>query len=232
MQSVKQVLIYSITCILILSLSHWGSRAVTVMEEAVPPKFEKCIIIDAGHGGLDGGAISCTGISESTYNLEISLRLRDLLRLLGYRVEMIREKDISVYTKGETIAQKKASDLKHRVEIVENQNNSLLVSIHQNSFSDSQYSGAQVFYANTEGSKQLSEELQHVFCTTLNPNSRRQAKKSTGIYLMEHVQCPAILIECGFISNSVEEARLRNPQYQKNLCCVISHVLAKNLSNT
>ena len=95
----------------------WGSRAITVISENMPVERQHCIIIDAGHGGEDGGATSCTGKLESSFNLEISLRLNDLLHLLGYDTVMIRTSDVSIYTKGETIAQKKVSDLKERVRI-------------------------------------------------------------------------------------------------------------------
>lgn len=232
MKNGKEIFFYIFVCILILSLTHWGSQTITVLGETSPPEQKKCIIVDAGHGGVDGGAVSCTGISESTYNLEISLRLRDLLRLMGYQVNMIRETDISVYTKGDTIAQKKVSDLKHRAAMVGEWENPVLLSIHQNNFSDSRYSGAQVFYANTQGSRELAEKLQSSFCSILNPGSRRQVKKASGIYLMEHIQCPAVLIECGFLSNSMEEAKLRSPQYQKNLCCVVASNISQYLSNT
>lgn len=228
----KEIIFYCLVCVMVLFLTHWGSMAITVIGEVSSPKWEHCIILDAGHGGVDGGAVSCTGISESTYNLEIALRLQDLLRLMGFQIEMIRETDISVYTKGETIAQKKISDLKNRAEIVQNHKNPILVSIHQNSFSDNRYSGAQVFYPETTGSKTLAENLQNTFCRTINPTSHRQAKKSSGIYLLEHIQCPAVLIECGFLSNIEEESKLRSPQYQKKICCVIASTLSEILSNT
>ena len=105
------------------------------------------------------------------------------------------------------------------------------MSIHQNNFSDSRYSGAQVFYADTSGSRELAEALQRSFVSTLNPGSRRQIKKGEGIYLMEKIFCPGVLIECGFLSNVREEALLRSPEYQKNLCCVIASTLSQSLSN-
>ena len=143
------ILFYSLTITGVLLTAHWGSKAVTVISEKIPLEREHCIIIDAGHGGVDGGATSCTGRLESTYNLEISLRLNDLFHLLGYDTRMIRTTDISVYTKGESIAQKKISDLKERVRIANETPNALLLSIHQNNFSDSRYSGAQIFYPGT-----------------------------------------------------------------------------------
>lgn len=216
----------------VLFAAEWGSRAVTVISENTPIKRKNCIIIDPGHGGEDGGATSCTGVLESTYNLEISLRLNDLFHLLGYETKMIRTTDTSIYTKGETIAQKKVSDLKERVRIVNETENGLLLSIHQNNFSDSRYSGAQVFYAGTEGSEQLAKQLQTAFVSTLNPGSNRKSKKSDGVYLMEHIDRTGVLIECGFLSNVQEEANLKSGEYQKKLCCVIAAIVNQYLSNT
>jgi len=216
----------------VLALSHWGSRAVTVISANIPLNREHCIVIDAGHGGVDGGATSCTGVLESTYNLDIALRLNDLFRLIGYDTRMIRTTDISVYTKGETIAQKKISDLKERVRITNETENALLVSIHQNMFSDSRYNGAQVFYGDMAESKHLAETLQAALIHSLNPGSNRQCKKGTGIFLMEHVTKPAVLIECGFLSNPQEEEKLRSIDYQQKLCCVIASEISSYLSNT
>ena len=210
----------------------WGSRAITVISENMPVERQNCIIIDAGHGGEDGGATSCTGKLESSFNLEISLRLNDLLHLLGYDTAMIRTSDVSIYTKGETIAQKKVSDLKERVRIANETENALLLSIHQNTYPESRYSGAQVFYADTAGSQQLAKELQSSFTTTVNQGSNRKSKKADGIYLMEHISCTGILVECGFLSNPEEEARLRSVEYQKKICCVIASSVSTYLSNT
>ena len=226
------VFFYILTAAAVLLAAHLGSKAVTVLSESAPIPRSCRIVIDAGHGGIDGGATSCSGKRESTYNLEIALRLEDLMHLLGHDTKMIRTTDVSVYTKGETIAQQKASDLKERVRIVHEAENSLLISIHQNHFSDSKYHGAQVFYADTEGSQQLAKQLQEQFVSTLNPGSNRKSKKSNGIYLMEHIRCTGILVECGFLSNPEEEAKLRSPAYQKQLCCVIASTISQFLSNT
>lgn len=225
-------LLYVLIIAGVLIAAELGSRAVTVLAENSPLPRDHCIIIDAGHGGEDGGATSCSGKLESTYNLEISLRLRDLMHLLGYDTKMIRTTDTSVYTKGETIAQKKVSDLKERVRIVNETEGALLLSIHQNNFSDSRYSGAQVFFANAEGSEALAKQLQTAFVSAVNPGSNRKAKKSDGVYLMEHIDRTGVLIECGFLSNVQEEARLHSPEYQKKLCCVIASVVSQYLSNT
>lgn len=220
-RKIPLIVTYSLTIACLLAAVIWGSRAVTVFSESLPIERGRCIVIDAGHGGEDGGAISCTGRLESGYNLEIALRLRDLFHLLGYDTKMIRTTDISVYTEGDTLARKKISDLKQRVRIVNETENALLLSIHQNQFPDSRYSGAQVFYSGTEGSEALAKQLQAAFIAAVNLGSNRNAKKSDGVYLMEHIDCTGVLIECGFLSNPQEEARLAGAEYQKKLCCII-----------
>lgn len=220
------------TMALVLLCAYWGSRVVTVISEELPFERKHCIVIDPGHGGEDGGATSCTGRMESEYNLAISRRLDDLLHLLGYRTRKTRTSDVSIYTTGSTIAQKKVSDLKERVRIVNETENALLLSIHQNQFSDSRYSGAQVFYAKTTGSKELGQKLQTELVSALNPGSNRKSKPVSGVYLLENISCTGVLIECGFLSNPQEEARLRDEDYQKALCCVIAASLHQYLSNT
>ena len=210
--------------------AYWGNRVVSVISEGLSGNSRHCVILDPGHGGEDGGASSSTGRLESAYNLEIALRLDDLLRLLGYDTKLIRKEDVSVYTTGQTIAQKKVSDLKNRVKTVNETNNGILLSIHQNYYPDARYSGAQVFYGNAEGSEALAKHLQASLVAGLKPGSRRQAKQGKGIYLLEHIQCPGALIECGFLSNPREEALLRDSAYQKKLCCVIGSALNRYLS--
>lgn len=221
--------VYILVLGLFLFATMGGSRAVTVLSENAPLENRRCIIIDPGHGGEDGGAVSCTGVYESKLNLEISLRLQELFHFLGYDTMMIRTTDTSVYTQGDTIASKKVSDLKERVRMVNNAENALLVSIHQNHFPESRYSGAQVFYAKTQDSQVLAEQLQAALIQAVNPGSRRSCKKSTGVYLMEHISCPGILVECGFLSNPEEEAKLQTPEYQKKLCCVIASCVGEYL---
>lgn len=220
--------VITLCCLLISAII--GSRIVTTITENTPITNNVCFIIDAGHGGVDGGATSYTGVLESAINLEIALRLNDLMHLLGLETLMIRETDISVYTTGDTIAAKKVSDLKERVRIVNQTSNAVLISIHQNHFSDSRYSGAQVFYSGNS-SRQLGTQMQNALVKHLNPQNNRKSKRADGIYLLENIRCDGILIECGFLSNVSEEAKLRDPVYQKRLCCVIASVLS-NYTNT
>lgn len=231
-KALKNAFFYGFVLLILLICVNLGNKAVTTLSETRAFDREYCIVIDPGHGGEDGGAVSCSGLPESTYNLEIALRLNDLLNFLGYDTKMIRKTDISVYTKGETLSQKKASDLRERVRVTNETTNAVLLSIHQNHYPDERYSGAQVFFGKTEGSEQLAKQLQAALISTLNPGSRRHAKKASGIYLMEHILCPGVLIECGFISNAAENTKLKHPEYQKKLCCVIAAATCSYLSNT
>lgn len=224
--------VYTVILVLLLSLTIGGNRVITVISENSPVDIKKFIVVDAGHGGVDGGATSCTGVLESQFNLEIAQKLNDLLNLLGIHTIMIRDTDRSVYTEGETIAQKKVSDLKERVRIVNSTENGLLVSIHQNLFSDGKYSGAQVFYAPTEGSQLLARSMQNAFIHTINPTSHRQEKKADSIYLMQHIKHTGVLVECGFLSNPQEEYLLRTKEYQQKVCVVIACSVSNFLSNT
>ena len=182
------------------------------------------LILDAGHGGEDGGAVSVTGVPESRVNLEIVQKLRDTLALYGVDPVVLREEDVSLHDpEASTLREKKRSDLKNRVRAVEAVEGGTLLSIHQNSYPGSQYRGAQVFYAPTGGSRELAELLQTALREELQPDNDRQAKPiPESVYLMNHVSCPAVLVECGFLTNPEEEALLRDGGYQRKLALVLA----------
>ena len=207
-----------------------GERAVAAIQERIPIRREHTVIIDAGHGGEDGGATSCTGRLESTYNLEIALRLEEMMRFFGYRTVMIRTTDTAVYKKGETIAKKKIDDLKNRVKTVNSTDGAVLLSIHQNYYPQERYSGAQVFYADNDASKLLADAVQSAFLSTLNPGSRRKTKPGKGIYLLEKCEKTGILVECGFLSNQEEAEKLCLPEYQKAVAAVIGAAVSGKLA--
>lgn len=231
---VKRITVMFPAYITVLSIfliaAQGGSRAITVLSQSMPIQNRSCVVIDAGHGGEDGGAVSCTGIHESKLNLEIALCLEDMFHLFGIDTYMIRTTDRSVYTQGNTIAARKASDLKERVRIINEIQPNLLLSIHQNYFPDRRYSGPQVFYRHEENSKAFASTMQKMLNEVLASQSNRKEKQSEGIYLMEHVQCTGVLIECGFLSNPEEEALLRNKEYQKKLCAAAAVAAAHYLS--
>ena len=157
-------------------------------------------VLDAGHGGEDGGAVSVTGL--------------------------LREEDISLHDpEAGTLREKKVSDLHNRAAAVEALEGATLVSIHQNSYPQSRYHGTQVFFAPTEGSQQLAEAIQQGVQGTLQLENRRAAKQIAGnVYLMNHVDNRAVLVECGFLSNPEEERALRDPEYQTRMAAVLAWV--------
>lgn len=217
----KYVSFYLFVCTAVIAGALLLSRISSVISvEVDAPASRKIFVIDAGHGGEDGGAVSSTGIYESHLNLQIAQRLSDLLRFLGADTRMIRTEDVSVHTEGSTIAQRKVSDIRQRVQIVKETPNAVLLSIHQNHFPQSKYRGAQVFYA--KGSEALAQRIQQTIATQVDQNNHRQCKNAKDIYLMEHATCPAVLVECGFLSNPSEELLLRDGNYQKKLAAAIA----------
>lgn len=212
-------------------LTLFGSNVTTFASENQKLEQGHCIIIDAGHGRPDGGATSCTGTLESDINLQIAKRLESIMHLLGYKTLMIREDENAIFTDGNSIASKKVSDIRNRVNLVNSTKGAILVSIHQNYFSDSRYSGAQVFYAGTENSKDLGLKMQEALIKWVNRDNNRQPKKASGIYLMEKILCTGILIECGFLSNSEEAILLENDSYQKKLCSAIGVTLGSYIND-
>ena len=188
------------------------------------------IVLDPGHGGSDGGTQRPDGTPESRINLEISRRTADLLSFLGIRCIMTRNQDVSLETQGDTVRQRKNSDLQNRVSLVNHTENGILISIHQNFFPQSQYSGPQVFFSQTPESEDFARLMQSALNQTLAPDSNRVCKSAKGIYLMERISRPGILVECGFLSNPAEAAKLSEPGYQKQLACVIASTAALFIS--
>ena len=188
----------------------------------------RVIIIDAGHGGPDGGTTGVAGTGEAELNLQIARRLERLLTLFGCDTVMTRKDSGSLATEGDTIRRKKQSDLRNRVEMVNAVPNGILVSIHQNHFPDGRYYGPQVFYSGE--AEPLARTMQSSLTDVLAPGSRRAAKEASGIFLMEHIRHPGILVECGFLSNADEEQRLRTEKHQKRLAAVMAAVLAGYVS--
>lgn len=223
---------YLLVVIVFLGIAHMGSNTVTTIQQQKAVPREHTIVIDAGHGGIDGGATSCTGVLESHINLDIALRLEDMFHLLGYDTVMIRRTDESIYTEGNTIASQKVSDLKERVRIVNETPGAILVSIHQNTYPDSRYRGAQVFYANDDQSKKIAQTMQQNIINVLNSGSRRKTKQAKGVYLMENITAPGILIECAFLTNPEEEAMIRDAGYQMKLCGVIAATVSSHIATS
>ena len=184
---------------------------------------EITVIIDAGHGGEDSGAV-VNGLIEKDINLPIALKLRDMLVASGYRVVMTRDSDISIYdSTASTVREKKVSDMKNREKIINSSEKNILISIHQNKFEQSKYSGAQIFYSgNNENSVLLAEEIRKSVTSLLQPYNRRELKKDSGsIYILKKAKVPAIIVECGFLSNPEEGAKLADEKYQSEMAFAI-----------
>ena len=186
------------------------------------------LILDAGHGGEDGGAVSVTGVPESGVNLEIVRKLDALFGFCGVAPILLRSEDVSLHDpNADTLRKKKVSDLHNRVAAIEAVENALVISIHQNTFPDPAYHGAQVFYREEEESMALAAAIQTSLRKGIDPeNGREPSKIADTVYLMKHITCPAVLIECGFLSNAQEEAKLRQGGYQTQIgLCIASAVL-------
>lgn len=199
------------------------SAAQPTMAEA--KQGNRTVVIDAGHGGEDGGAVAASGVAESGINLAIAQRLNALLQFLGEDTVMTRREDVSIHSADAlTLRQKKASDLKNRVELVNGIPGAVLISIHQNSLPSSpRVHGAQVFYAATEQSDALAASVQRTLNEHINIGNEKHEKQiDPSIYLMKHVTCPAILVECGFLSNPQEAERLQGSAYQQQLAICIA----------
>ena len=183
------------------------------------------IIVDAGHGGFDGGAVGTRGTVEKEINLDIALKLRDMLEAAGYTVVMTRETDTATNDNDNTsIRSKKVSDMRNRLNLTKVYPGSTLVSIHQNKLEgSSSVRGAQVFYSpNRESSKALAESIQQEFNAAIQPEKPRETVKTgKNLYLFYHAQNTAVLCECGFLSNPQEEVLLNTDEYQTKIAYII-----------
>lgn len=182
---------------------------------------ENVLIIDAGHGGLDGGAVSINGVAEDEITLSISLKTADICSFLGIPYELTRINSQSLdYNENASIRENKVNDTRKRVEIVNNYSNGLLVSIHLNNYSTSQPSGAQIFY--NEDALQFAENLQSSISDNIDKNNTRTVQKyPETVYLIKNSKLPAIIYECGFLSNPNDEMLLQNNDYQTKLALVL-----------
>ncbi len=229
---VSFLLLFS-TALAILSTPLFMQGLPFAEDTVAQPKTPKLtVVLDAGHGGEDGGAVSSNGIFEKDVNLAVTLFLRDLLELSGTTVVLTRETDTLLYDKNvDYHGRKKALDLAARRKIAENTENCVFVSIHMNAFPQEKYHGLQVWFSNNHSaSKTLAESVQIAARETLQPENHRLPKATTSsIYLLHHLQMPAILVECGFLSNPTEAELLGNVSYQKQLAALLFFSLTQGL---
>lgn len=178
----------------------------------------KVVIIDAGHGGIDPGAIGRTGVVEKDINLSIAQKLKGYLEDAGFTCIMIREIDEGLYSEYGRIRDKKNEDLRNRRYFIKKYKADLFLSIHLNFFPDSRYYGAQVFYPkNDEKSELIGKEIQKSLIETLDRGNKREAKATDDIYVIRDNKIPSVLVECGFLSNYEEEELLKTELYQNKI---------------
>ena len=189
------------------------------------------LLIDPGHGGMDGGAVSEDGTVESRINLAVGLQLEGIAQLIGMDTKMTRREDISLHDSDiATVRQQKMSDLKNRTDFANSVPSGVLVSIHQNSLpSVRSVRGAQVFYNAVPGSQELAEAVQSALNEHMNERQKEAKQVGSEVYLMEHTEIPSILVECGFLSNAQDTALLNTQAYQTKLALTILSAARSNL---
>lgn len=183
------------------------------------------LVIDAGHGGQDGGTTGRSGTVEKDINLKIAMYIREFCDYLGLVNVMTRDSDISLHNKGTTtIRKQKIEDMKKRLEITLEQTNPIYIGIHQNYFGDFVSSGAQTFYSESNpNSKLFAELLLTNIKSIVDPDNKRKAAKiQASNYILKNLNCPAVIVECGFLSNPEEEMLLCSPLYQQKLAYTIT----------
>ncbi len=221
-------LIFSSICIIllmsffILMISAAGN--ITVNTSSDISDNLPTIVIDPGHGGEDGGAVSDRGVLEKDINLSIANDTSALFYLLGFDVTKTRKADMALDSGEDTIRKRKVSDMKKRLEIFNSSEENTIISIHQNKFSESKYHGTQIFYSpNNQKSKQLADSIKFSVKGLLQPDNERECKEADGgIYLLKNTNNPAVIVECGFISNEEECNHLLDKQYQKQMAFSIT----------
>ena len=181
------------------------------------------MIIDPGHGGFDPGAVASDGTAESQVNLKIALQMEEIARLLGVETDMTRREDVSTESDSSAaVRQRKNSDLKNRVEHINGISGGVLVSLHQNSLPQvPSVHGAQVFYSETEGSRELAEAVQESLNAVVNDRAKEVKAAGSGVYLLKNAKIPSVLVECGFLSNNEETALLNTQAHQNRLALTI-----------
>ena len=214
-------------CFVIMALvNEQNSVDVSNLEDE---SSDNIIVLDAGHGGEDGGAVSSSGVVESDINLQFTKKLKDILSLNGYKIVMTREDNSDLADKSiDTVSGRKKSDMHRRLDIYNSHIQNVAISIHQNIFPASSCKGTQVFYATqTQSGKVLADNITDTVKKYLQPDNQRLSKPTNGsIFLLDNAKIPAVIVECGFLSNSEELKQLCDQDYQKKLSyCVFLGLL-------
>ena len=212
-------LISSFVIVSVISFTINRTHYEEVISTMAMPVTNKKIVVDAGHGGEDGGAISQNGISEASINLKISMKLQNLLEQSGAEVILTRSDENAIYDLNKkTLREKKVSDIKNRVKIGNNSSADVFVSIHLNKIDQSKYYGWQTFYKNkSEEGKLLATCIQNNLNASIQKENNRVPLKIDNVYLIKHVEIPITIVECGFLSKPEEEKQLQKDEYQDRL---------------
>ena len=221
----RDLILSCLFCCFFLGLAAVFWRGSVVPAFHVREEVPVTVVIDPGHGGEDGGAVSPGGVAESQINLAVSLRVSSLLRFAGQRTRLTRSEDVTICDQGlDTMRQRKTSDLRNRVKLVEETENAVLLSIHQNSLPSSPVThGAQVFWNRQEGAEALAGSIQEALNAGINAGNEKHPRQiPDSIYLMKNISAPGVLVECGFLSNGPETERLQDPAYQLRLAAAIA----------
>lgn len=208
-------------CLVLLSgLFVTGEKSANVSAKATQ---RYTVIIDAGHGGFDGGAVAFDGTLEKDLNLSVALKLDSVLKIMGYDTVLVRDTDVSTADDKGTERSQKVSDIKARLRLTEKYKDALFVSIHMNKYTSPQPHGAQVFYSQVDGSKELAECIQRSITAGVQTDNKRVVKKTTkDIYLLYHAVIPSVIAECGFISNPDDLLKLKSDEYQLKMAAAIA----------
>ena len=201
-------------------------NCVLYFSKAIKPNDDFVVVIDPGHGGSDPGKVGASDVKEKDVNLAIALKLRDSLEERGVKVVLTRENDACLATPGAT--NKKTSDMNNRVEIINSSQADILISIHQNSYTDASVKGAQVFYHGTsEESRRLAETLQSALISGVDPDNNRAAKEGNDYFILRKSTCPGVIVECGFLSCPEETAKLVDEEYQEKIAETIAESVCR-----
>ena len=228
MQKNDRIMRIIMSAALIVAMIIWAWEAASLQAEYVWGQntdadfrdMDICVVLDAGHGGKDPGKVGITGCYEKDINLKITEKLKIFLELEGIRVVLTRDGDYGLYS--ETDAVKKTADMRNRVSLIEQTEPDLVISIHQNSYSDGSIKGAQTFYySDSKKGKELAGFLQDRLVYTLDNNNHRKEKANDNYYLLKNTNCPIVIVESGFLSNEEECKLLQSEVYQEKVAWAV-----------
>lgn len=226
-KSRRYLLLALVTALILSALAFLNKEK---QETSLESQNRMTLVIDPGHGGVDSGAVGADGTRESDLNLAICMKLRALAELYGQNNLLVRQDDS---TKCDREPYSEHRDLECRTEIASSTRNPVYISVHQNDYPTGQPSGVQVIYAAGQGSEEFGSITHSNLVNILYPQSRRLAEPATKkLYILSHLECPAILVECGFLSNAVDLENLKKPAYQTSLAAIMMGSYLQFLQNT